>query len=72
MRDSIKQLGKVGAVALMAGALTLTATGALADISLRLSHSAPPGSERDVWTQEFAKRAEFWSGPSGESLSCPS
>lgn len=58
MRSSIKNIAKVGIATIMAGALSVTATSALAGTNLRLSHSAPPGSERDVWAQEFAKRVQ--------------
>jgi len=56
MTGSWKRFAKTGITALLAGALTLSASSAFAEVKLRLSHSAPPGSERDIWTQEFAKR----------------
>ncbi|WP_136680724.1 TRAP transporter substrate-binding protein DctP [Neptunomonas sp. XY-337] len=56
MRNSSKRFLKFGAIALTTGVLTLSAAISHAATSIRLSHPAPPGSEQDVWSNEFAKR----------------
>lgn len=56
MKGSWKRFSKTALTAVMAGALSLSASSAFAEIKMRLTHSAPPGSERDIWSQEFAKR----------------
>lgn len=59
MKSYIKNnIVKVGIASIMAGVFSLTATNVLAGTNLRLSHSAPPGSDRDVWAHEFAKRVQ--------------
>ncbi len=58
MSSPIKHILKLGMVAITAGTIAFTASTSFAATSLRLSHSAPPGSERDVWAQEFASRVK--------------
>ena len=56
MNRSWKQFTKTALSAVVAGALSLSATTAFAEVKMRLTHSAPPGSERDIWSKEFAER----------------
>ncbi len=56
MRRSTNQFVKICITAIAAGVLTLSAATSFAATNFRLSHPAPPGSEQDVWSKEFAKR----------------
>lgn len=58
MSSPIKHILKLGMVAIAASTLTFVASTSFAATSLRLSHPAPPGSEQDDWSNEFAKRVE--------------
>jgi len=50
MTYSWKKTFKPGGAVAVTGGVFLSASAAFAEVKLRLSHSAPPGSERDVWT----------------------
>lgn len=56
MSSPIKHIFKLGMVAVTASAISLAASTSYAETKLRLSHPAPPGSEQDDWSNEFAKR----------------
>ncbi|REG86691.1 TRAP transporter substrate-binding protein DctP [Marinomonas pollencensis] len=59
MSTHIKKIVKIGLITLIAGSLSIQAASTLASTNFRLSHSAPPGSDRDIWAKEFAKQVKI-------------